>query len=232
MNTSLRAFLVNSLRAVATIKPVFIPISPPAVYDVATLYRPKKAGDGKQQQHQHQGGHHMQHLLQGVAGTSDLLKGCILAREDLGAANIGILRAREETREASSRRRRVRGPASAMHGGSWERGDGSGLEGVGVDAGRESGQGEELAAMAAALPLSREFADKMAELAAVVPGLSSSLVDLTAVRGGGPSFFVQYGSTVGFVCLLEACRVSSWVYIAWAGVFFYLYNSLCATRAS
>ncbi len=41
---------------------------------------------------------------------------------------------------------------------------------------------EEVAAMAAALPAAREFADKMAELAAVVPGLSKSLVDLTAVR--------------------------------------------------
>lgn len=140
----------------------------------------------------------MQRLLQGVAATSDdLLKNCIRAREDLGAAKTRILRARERDREA---REAVRGrttPAHAMmmmpkaDDGRWgERGGGSSGDGGGGGAGwggsaaverGEAGE-EEMAAMAAALPPAREFADKMAELAAVVPGLSKSLVDLTAVR--------------------------------------------------
>lgn len=133
-------------------------------------------------------------MLQEVAGTSELLKSCILAREKLGAAKMRILGAREERREAStsSRRRRTRrrtetpdSPTVAamqqQQGGSWEDGGGGSEMDLG---GVERGE-EELAALAAALPLSREFADKMAELAAVAPGLSRSLVGLTAVRGRG-----------------------------------------------
>lgn len=72
-------------------------------------------------------------------------------------------------------------------GGSWEDQPG------GVRDWREwpmvndgGGGGEKVAAaMEAALPLAREFAERMAELAGVVPELSRSLVGLTEVRSRG-----------------------------------------------
>ncbi|CAN0468373.1 unnamed protein product, partial [Ectocarpus sp. 12 AP-2014] len=140
-----------------------------------------KALDGRQQQQQRQGGDNMHRLLQQVAGSSDLLMDCIRAREALGTAKLRILRDRDEARKVS---RITRSPSAILlHGGSWEdcgwdddddARAGNNVTGVPRD------DGEESPAMAAALPLTQEFADKMVELASVVPGLSRSLVELTA----------------------------------------------------
>ncbi|CAB1101793.1 unnamed protein product [Ectocarpus sp. CCAP 1310/34] len=123
----------------------------------------------------------MHRLLQQVAGSSDFLKDCIHARETLGTAKLRILRDRDEARKVS---RITRSPSAILlHGGSWEdcgwdddddARAGSSVTGVPGD------DGEESPAMAAALPPAQEFADKMVELASVVPGLSRSLVELTA----------------------------------------------------
>lgn len=125
----------------------------------------------------------MHRLLQEVAGSSDLLKDCIRAREALGTAKLRILRDRDEARKAS---RITRSPSAILlHGGSWEDcdwDDDDDARAAKNVAGVPGGDGEESAAMTAALPLAQEFADKMMELASVVPGLSRSLVELTAVR--------------------------------------------------
>lgn len=141
-----------------------------------------KAVDGRQQQQQRQGGDNIHRLLQEVAGSTDLLKDCIRAREALGTAKLRILRDRDEARKAS---RTTRSPSAILlHGGSWEDcgwdddDDARARKNV---AGVPGGNGEESAAMAAALPLAQEFADNMMELASVVPGLSRSLVELTTV---------------------------------------------------
>ncbi|CAN0259561.1 unnamed protein product [Ectocarpus sp. 6 AP-2014] len=140
-----------------------------------------KALDGRQQQQQRQVGDNMHRLLQEVAGSSDLLKDCIRAREALGTAKLRILRDRDEARKVS---RITRSPSAILlHGGSWEDcgwdDDDDVRAGKNV-AGVPGDDGEESPAMAAALPLAQEFADKMVELASVVPGLSRSLVELTA----------------------------------------------------
>lgn len=142
-----------------------------------------KALGGRQQQQQRQVGDNMHRLLQDVAGSSDLLKDCIRAREALGTAKLRILRDRDEARKVS---RITRSPSAILlHGGSWEDcgwdDDDDVRAGKNV-AGVPGDDGEESPAMAAALPLAQEFADKMVELASVVPGLSRSLVELTAVR--------------------------------------------------
>ncbi|CAN0086048.1 unnamed protein product, partial [Ectocarpus sp. 4 AP-2014] len=140
-----------------------------------------KALDGRQQQQQRQGGDNMHRLLRQVAGSSDCLKDCIRAREALGTAKLRILRDRDEARKVS---RITRSPSAILlHGGSWEDcgwdDDDDARAGKNVT-GVPRDDGEESPAMAAALPLAQEFADKMVELASVVPGLSRSLVELTA----------------------------------------------------
>ncbi|CBJ32008.1 expressed unknown protein [Ectocarpus siliculosus] len=140
-----------------------------------------KALDGRQQQQQRQVGDNMHRLLQEVAGSSDLLKDCIRAREALGTAKLRILRDRDEARKVS---RITRSPSAILlHGGSWEDcgwDDDDDIRAGKNVAGVPGDDGEESPAMAAALPLAQEFADKMVELASVVPGLSRSLVELTA----------------------------------------------------
>lgn len=139
---------------------------------------PPKTGSRQPQPQQH-GGHRTQQLLQGVAATSDLLKSCIRARENLGAAKTTILRAREK--EARKPPRPTR-PMMVLHGGSWEetRGAPDWRDWPAVDTG--GGVGKVAAAMEAALPLAKEFSEKMMELADVVPELSRALVSVTEVR--------------------------------------------------
>lgn len=158
------------------------PPPPPLAATTATTARRRN----QQQQHQQQQrDHHLHQLLRGVAGTSDLLKGCIWAREDLGTAKLRILRSREDKGRPPPR---PTPPAMVLHGGSWEEAGGAlnGREWPTICSGRGEQRGEEVAAaMEAALPPAQEFADRMAELAAVAPELARSLVGLTKVGEKG-----------------------------------------------
>ena len=138
----------------------------------------EKEGAGPSQH----GGSHTQHLLRGVAATSDLLKGCIRAREALGAAKTKILRAREE--QESRKPPRPTRPMMVLHGGSWgETGGAPDWREWGTVGAARGAEGERVAAaMQEALPLAEEFSEKMLELAGVVPELSRSLVSLTEVK--------------------------------------------------
>lgn len=90
-----------------------------------------------------------------VWGANKLLEECIEAREQLDLANAKIL---------SARRKHDAMAASPS--------------GRGV---RDDNDSEEDAALAAAVPVAREFCDKMADLADVAPGLSSLLAEITEV---------------------------------------------------
>lgn len=138
-----------------------------------------------QQQEQPKGGDRLKTLLREVARSEELLKDCIHVREELGAAKMKIMRAREEARQTSRTRR---SPCSLeFDGESWDWSDGVDFGGVedsgrfGSDTANVGEEQEQLAAMAAAAPLVRDFADKMEELANVAPELSRSLAELTAV---------------------------------------------------
>ena len=142
-----------------------------------------------------------QEALHAVAETSKVLGGCIEARDALDLAKGKLLRAREgldtATLNSSSNRNRNSGGGSTggnsssikSGGGGASSGGGDGARGgsrragvEGEDARRDEVAAAVAAAMVAAAPLSREFADKMAELSSIAPELSGLLADLTAVR--------------------------------------------------
>ncbi|CAM9618650.1 unnamed protein product [Scytosiphon promiscuus] len=166
----------------------------------------QKSPPQQQQQGQQQGGRRLRSLLRKVAGYDELLKDCIQAREELGAAKMKTMRAREEARQAT----RARGTPSSLvfDGESWDwsnADDSDGADGIDWFEAETAASGgterEELAAMAAAGPLVGKFADKMEELANILPDLSRSLVELTAAtiaaRPDGPRTPSAKGKTGG-----------------------------------
>lgn len=138
----------------------------------------------QQQQHeQNQGGRRLQSLLREVAASDELLKDCIQLREELGATKMKTMRGREKSRQANRARRSQ--CSLVFDGESWDWShdfsDVEDGERFGADTATLGEQRAHLDSMAAAGQLVEEFADKMEELAKVVPGLSRSLVELTAV---------------------------------------------------
>lgn len=128
-----------------------------------------------------------QTALHAVAEASKVLGGCIEARDALDLAKGKLLRARQTDDNVNLI---GNGSGDSATGGGSSGGSGGGGSGGGgggghAGGGQEEGRGDAAAvavAMMAAAPLSREFADKMAELSSIAPELSRLLADLTAVR--------------------------------------------------
>lgn len=130
-------------------------------------------------------------LLMRVAEASKVLEGCVDARTLLGAAKAKILRAREKDHRDSPLAPLATATATFNTAGEGGSNGGIGFNGGNCGNGDGSGHGndndgdghgeEEIASMRVAVPLARDFADKMAELAEVGPGLSRLLVGLTEV---------------------------------------------------